>query len=162
MEEPALQRRARMMTWKPTAEFLRPFLREVEFFTDCTEPGKPVYRSLEKLAGRHATYTGYANATPIPSWDEARRVGYWKRLQWQARRALIHAQTGEWPPGKKRSVTTKRGKRKVAGVATKTYERFQPNPKKFSSNAERQKAYRARTALRRTPLDAIQVVKGRH
>jgi hypothetical protein len=48
---------------------------------------------------------------------------------------------------RKRSATTKMTRKKEwnpARVTTKTYTRFQPHPKKYKTNAERQAAYRKR------------------
>src|SRR6266851_4909901 len=116
----------------------------VQKFTDCTEPGKPIYHDWKThLARSHSTYTGYSNATPIGSWDEKKRLWYWSILKAKARRALEKFENGGTM-----AVTTKKGRaRNAARVTTKktrTYTRFNPHPKKYATDAARQKAYRAR------------------
>jgi hypothetical protein len=117
--------------------------RQVAFYTDCTEPGKPVYHDLWRLASTYPGFTGYLNSTPIESWPEAKRLRRWASLKVAARRKLAQFEG-------KRSVTTKKPAKRTRPVTTKeTYKRFQPHPKKYSSNAARQKAYRARLKRRK-------------
>jgi hypothetical protein len=77
-------------------------------------------------------FTGYDNSTPIPTWGYDEKLRFWRQAQ--KREQLKNSP----------SVTTKRKRKKKECVTTKTYVRFQPHPKKYASNAERQAAYRAR------------------
>jgi hypothetical protein len=120
---------------------LRPFHAEVEIYTDCTDPSKPIYHDLHRLARAWPNYTGYLDSTPIESWTEKKRLWYWAVLKAKARGKLYEAENGE-----KASVTTKAKKSKKA-VTTKDYIRFQPHLQKYESNAAKQKAYRARHAV---------------
>ena len=130
--------------WRPTDEYLKPFRREVEYFRDCREPGKPIYHSLLHLAKKLPGFTGLINSTPVESWTEEKRLRRWAVLKAAAGRSLDEAVSGPGRKNKRRAgVTTKKPTRTVT---TKTYTRFNPNPKKYSDNAARQRAYRARRA----------------
>jgi hypothetical protein len=134
----ALQRRKKGMN---TTE-LTHSRKQVAFYTDCTEPGKPVYHDLWRLASTYPGFTGYLNSTPIESWPEAKRLRRWASLKAAARRKLTEFEG--------RPVTTKKPAKATRPVTTKqAYKRFQPHPKKYSSNAARQKAYRARLKRRK-------------
>jgi len=124
------------MAWTPTEEYLRPLRDAVKAFEDCKEPGKPPWYSDERLAISWPGYTGYAAHTPIPAWPAKKKLWYWRTLQAQARLKLERAIHGP--------VTTKRKRVQRESVTTKGYTRHQPNPKTYSSNAERQAAYRDR------------------
>jgi hypothetical protein len=126
------------MTWQPSDEYLRPFFREVKYFEDCTEAGKPTYHSNLRLASRLPGFTGLTNSTPVGSWTEQQKIRRWNLLKGRANAALQRAISG---PDQTKRVTTKRNR---TVTTKKTYERFQPHPKKYSSNAARQKAYRRR------------------
>jgi hypothetical protein len=96
-----------------------------------------------RLAKDFPGFTGYLNSTPIESWPEEKRLRRWSALKAAARRKLA-----DWEHGKKRArVTTKARKKETRSVTTKTYTRFNPHPKKYASNAERQAAYRKRAAV---------------
>jgi hypothetical protein len=115
--------------------------RNVARLTDCTEPGKPVYHDLMRLASGYPSMTGYLNSTPIPSWTEEKRLRRWAALKASARKKLAEFERKYF---RSEGVTTKPSRRSRARVTTKAYARFQPHPKKYKTNAERQAAYRKR------------------
>lgn len=79
-------------------ETLRILRQRVEFYTDCTEPGKPIYHSLARLAQGFSGYTGYLDSTPLESWTETQRNRRWYALKASAKRQLWdceHGKTGK-------------------------------------------------------------------
>jgi Helix-turn-helix domain len=48
---------------------------------DCTEPGSPPWTNDLRLASHWRGFTGYPSSTPIPTWDEGRKLRYWRRMQ---------------------------------------------------------------------------------
>jgi hypothetical protein len=114
---------------------------QVSYYTDAPrESGKPLYHDLMRLARSYPGFTGYLNSTPIESWTEEKRLRRWCALKASARRRLAVFEHGS-------RVTTKRKDRRPPRVTTKTYTRFNPHPKKYASNADRQAAYRRRLAV---------------
>jgi hypothetical protein len=75
-------------------QVLKILRRDVETYSDCTEPDKPVYHDLYRLSRKHPTFTGYPNATPIWGWTEQKRLWYWGILKGQSRRRLREFEHG--------------------------------------------------------------------
>ena len=131
--------------WRPTEEYLCSFRREVEIYTDCVDPTKPIWHDDRRLVRTMQGYTGYVNCTTVETWTDEQKLKRWRFLKTHARRRLEKAIEGP-------SVTTKRKSKAKARVTTKTYERVNPHPKKYATNAERQAAYRRR--LRRNTANS--------
>lgn len=138
--------------WQPTEVYLRPFRNAVKYFEDCLEPGKPIYHSLLKLASKLPGFTGLVNSTPVESWTEEQRIKKWRSLQKRAESELLRAVTGMTKAERKKAarVTTKARAAGSGCVTTKAaYTHYQPHPRKYRSNAERQRAYRERMSLQK-------------
>jgi hypothetical protein len=67
----------------------------VKFYTDCTEPGKPVYHSLSRLAHGMPGWTGYWNSTAVGEWTEEKRIRRWTGLKVSARKRLEEFEKGK-------------------------------------------------------------------
>ena len=68
---------------------------DVKFYTDCTEPNKPPYHSLLRLAMGMPGFTGYVNSTAVESWDEPKRMRRWSMLKAWARKRLDEFENGK-------------------------------------------------------------------
>lgn len=84
-------------------------------------------------------YTGYPDSTPIPTWSYDEKLAFWRKAQKREQRKIDGPR-----------VTTKRKSKRTPRVTTKTYTRFNPHPRKYASNAERQAAYRKRRVTTKT------------
>jgi hypothetical protein len=91
-----------MLTGKWREQWLVTLRANVKYYTDCTEPGKPVYHSLSRLAMGMPGYTGYVNSTPIESWTEERRIQRWNGLKAAARKKLNDVEQGGQSGGGKK------------------------------------------------------------
>ena len=73
-------------------EYLRPWRREVEIYTDCAAPGKPVWHDDRRLVRTMSCYTGYTNSTPVASWTDKQKLTRWRFLKTRARTNLRRAE----------------------------------------------------------------------
>ncbi len=61
---------------------------------DCAELGKPPWTNDLRLASHWRGFTGYPNSTPIPTWDDERKLKYWRKMQTLANAKLRSALNG--------------------------------------------------------------------
>jgi hypothetical protein len=107
----------------------RSWLTHPEYF-------KPVEQRTQPPEARtRVRFTGISNSTPILTWSYEEKLRFWRQAQKREQRE------------NRPTATTKREGKTSSRVTTKTYIRFNPNPKKHASNAERQAAYRKRLAV---------------
>jgi hypothetical protein len=67
----------------------------VEIYTDCTEPGKPIWHEDRLLVRTMDGYTGYVEATGVATWTPGQKLKRWRFLQTRARNKLREAIAAE-------------------------------------------------------------------
>ena len=80
--------------WRPTEEYLCSFRREVEIYTDCVDPTKPIWHDDRRLVRTMQGYTGYVNCSTVETWTDEQKLKRWRYFKTHARRRLEKAIEG--------------------------------------------------------------------